>query len=310
MKQSQTHSFTQTAFSYQTPFKDFSDDKSLLIFSDLDGTLLDHHTYSYAPAKPALLRLFGENIPLILNTSKTFSETLRIQDEFGGFHPFVVENGAAIIIPENYFIEAPAHDQTLTDAQGRNFFMKQLGKDYTTIRLQLKRLRHEHGFVFSGFGDMNDAEVAVRTSLPIDKAAQARARLASEPLLWQDKAERLPAFIKALNELDLTLIQGGRFWHVKSKPDKADAMNWLKALYEASHPKDSFACVALGDSPNDRSMLEQADIAVVVASPTGHHIELKPSINQYYTALPGPSGWEQAIQQILHDYSTKESHYG
>jgi HAD superfamily hydrolase (TIGR01484 family) len=49
-------------------------DSSLLVFTDLDGTLLDHHTYSFEPALPALNSLKEKNIPLIICTSKTRAE--------------------------------------------------------------------------------------------------------------------------------------------------------------------------------------------------------------------------------------------
>lgn len=44
--------------------------KKLLIFTDLDGTLLDHHNYDWSPTKPALQRLAELNLPLIFNSVK------------------------------------------------------------------------------------------------------------------------------------------------------------------------------------------------------------------------------------------------
>ncbi|MGA0327631.1 MAG: hypothetical protein ACO3OK_11595, partial [Limisphaerales bacterium] len=41
-----------------------------VVVTDLDGSLLDHHTYSFEAALPALSVLKEEGIPLILNTSK------------------------------------------------------------------------------------------------------------------------------------------------------------------------------------------------------------------------------------------------
>ena len=43
----------------------------LLVFTDLDGTLLDHHSYSHAAALPGLERLRGLEVPVIPVTSKT-----------------------------------------------------------------------------------------------------------------------------------------------------------------------------------------------------------------------------------------------
>ena len=74
----------------------------ILIFSDLDSTLLDHYTYSWDEAKPVISLLKGLNIPLIFNTSKTFYETRRIAAEMGINHPFAVENGAAVFFPKGF----------------------------------------------------------------------------------------------------------------------------------------------------------------------------------------------------------------
>jgi mannosyl-3-phosphoglycerate phosphatase len=43
----------------------------LVIFTDLDGTLLDRGTYSFGPAKPALHLIRLKNISLIFSSSMT-----------------------------------------------------------------------------------------------------------------------------------------------------------------------------------------------------------------------------------------------
>lgn len=44
---------------------------ALILFSDLDGTLLDHDTYDWSPAQPALKQLAALEVPLVLTSSKT-----------------------------------------------------------------------------------------------------------------------------------------------------------------------------------------------------------------------------------------------
>jgi len=61
---------------------------SLIVFTDLDGTLLDHHDYSYAAALPALQLLAQSNTPLIFNTSKTASEVEQLRTEMDNRLPF------------------------------------------------------------------------------------------------------------------------------------------------------------------------------------------------------------------------------
>ena len=51
-------------------------DQPILIFTDLDGTLLDHHSYEFSSNKPLLSTLKAKGIAVVPNTSKTFSELL------------------------------------------------------------------------------------------------------------------------------------------------------------------------------------------------------------------------------------------
>ena len=78
-----------------------------LIFTDLDGSLLDHDSYSFAPAAPLLNNLETEYIPVIPTTSKTFAEVQKLRVKLNNRHPFIIENGAAIAIPSNYFPSMP-----------------------------------------------------------------------------------------------------------------------------------------------------------------------------------------------------------
>ena len=78
-----------------------------LIFSDLDGSLLDHDNYCHKAADELLLELERDQVPVVLTTSKTGAEVISIREELNNCYPFIVENGAAIFIPHDYFLEKP-----------------------------------------------------------------------------------------------------------------------------------------------------------------------------------------------------------
>ena len=63
----------------------------LIVFTDLDGTLLDHHSYSWRAASPAMAKLAANGIPLIFNSSKTAAEMRHLQNAMGIRAPFIVE---------------------------------------------------------------------------------------------------------------------------------------------------------------------------------------------------------------------------
>ena len=48
--------------------------RAVVVFTDLDGTLMDHDSYDVAPAKPALDALAARSIPVVPVTSKTRAE--------------------------------------------------------------------------------------------------------------------------------------------------------------------------------------------------------------------------------------------
>nr|WP_305908717.1 HAD-IIB family hydrolase [Methylomarinum sp. Ch1-1]MDP4521569.1 HAD-IIB family hydrolase [Methylomarinum sp. Ch1-1] len=176
---------------------------SYLIFTDLDGTLLDHQDYRFTEALAALEKIRQARIPLIINSSKTRAEIADIRKQLHNNGAFVVENGAAVCVPAGLF---PGYDQTVNQVI--------LGRALTEILPIIRRLRETHGFSFQGFNDFSVADVMRETGLNEIQAEQAKQRLASEPLKWRDSQERLGQFQSLLRQQGLQLIKGGRFWHV------------------------------------------------------------------------------------------------
>ena len=77
-----------------------------IIFTDLDGSLLDEETYQASPADSLLEMLDNLGVPLVFNSSKTFPEMLKIRRLLGNHQPFVVENGSAVYVPFDHDIAA------------------------------------------------------------------------------------------------------------------------------------------------------------------------------------------------------------
>jgi len=178
--------------------------KSLLVFTDLDGTLLDHHSYSWAPAVGSLSRIAERHIPLILSSSKTRSEILGLRRHLHNRHPFIVENGSAVYIPAGYF--EPGAGEPEGEFESR-FFVTGRGR----ILEVLDSLRKAHGFSFRGFNDMTTEELAEATGLSPEDARKANQRDCSEPIQWLDSDRALEGFREALASRGLNLLRGGAF---------------------------------------------------------------------------------------------------
>ena len=279
---------------------------NLLVFTDLDGTLLDHHSYSYEEAMPAVRALVEAGSPLIFNSSKTAAEIKQLRYEMGNVHPFIVENGSAVCIPTGYFNAKLSPGLCIEETYEIHSF----GPGYQPLLTQLHALRSKRGYHFRGFADLNSEDFAQLTGLGIEAAAMARQRAASEPLLWDDSEEALENFQKDLQLLQLGLTRGGRFYHVMGLTDKAQALQLLTERYRRTWPDRQWTTVALGDGPNDVAMLEAADIAVIIPPATGEPIKLNRSDNVICPDVAGPRGWQIAIRRIMNNTTQKELDHG
>lgn len=264
--------------------------KNLLIFTDLDGTLLDHESYSWAAAKPALAHIRREHIPLIINSSKTKAEICAIRKELDNHDPFIVENGGAICVPQGYFA-----DLNTDEAYYINYF----GPKREAILALLQALRASEGYTFKGFFDYSIEQLAALTGLSPEGARRAKMKLCSEPIQWLDSDKALEAFKHKLHERGLKLLEGGRFFHVMGQFGKGDGIKWLHAKYQAAHPDAKFLTLALGDGPNDQDMLEAADIAVVIEPAKGEPLRLERKEGALYPGKKGPEGWQAAMEYIF-----------
>ena len=261
----------------------------ILVFTDLDGSLLDHDSYSWAAAQPALKLLYEREVPVIFNTSKTLAEAAVIQREMGVEQPFITENGMVTTIPSGCFRDSCETEPT-------HFFH---GQPYRSIRRILSNIRRQHGFRFKGFGDLTVEQVAEVTGLSRDEASKAMTRKASEPLVWFDSHSVLPEFVGLLESEGLHLTRGGRFYHVSGKGNKGLALQALLKKYRQEYPEDTFQTCALGDGMNDLPMLEVVDYPVLIRSEHGLEPDVGHIAKVVKTRGVGPEGWNQAILELL-----------
>ena len=247
----------------------------LLIFSDLDATLLDHNTYSFQEALPALQLIRKRKIPLILSSSKTYNEMMVIRKELNNHDPFIYENGSGIYFEDNKV---------------------SLGTSHSEISNLLQDLKKRFSFI--SFYDLGPEGIQKETGLDIYASERAYRREFTEPLIWKDSTQNLIIFKQLLQQNNLTAAQGGRFLTISSTKNKGDALLWVKKRYE-SIAKVKITTIGLGDSENDINMLDCADNAIIVRHPK----KLPPNINGHasliITDAIGPKGWNEAIINIL-----------
>jgi mannosyl-3-phosphoglycerate phosphatase len=246
----------------------------LLLFTDLDNCLLDHDTYEWKPAIPALDLLKHVGAEVILTTSKTAAEVLALHREMGLGGPVIVENGGVIVW-----------------ADGRR---RWLGRPVSEIRSLLDEAAAEAEADILPFGRMSVEDVVLRTNLPAGRAPLALRREASEPFVLGNP-EREQALRAALEARGLRLTRGGRFHHALAHEGKHAA---VALVIGEARAEGAVRSIGLGDGLNDEGFLRVVDIPVVL--PGKHAATLMARLASAKLApAPGPSGWRDAVLDIL-----------
>jgi len=265
----------------------------ILVFTDLDGTLLSHDSYSWEDARPALDELKRQAIPLVFCTSKTRAEVRSLRKAIGNTDPFIVENGGVLVIPagrSSRLTPAKKHERTLM-----------LGRPYREVVAALRDLARRAEIEVRGFHQMTDEEVAERTGLSLKEAHHARQRETGEPFLVSNASPReIRAFSRMAHDSGYGVQRGGRFWHISANCDKGLALSTVISYYRAVW-RTPIRTIALGDSGNDLPMLQLVNEPILMPKPDGSFDKEITSALPQVVRCPeqGPKGWGQAVLEAI-----------
>ena len=261
-----------------------------IVFTDLDGSLMNHTDYSIEGARRALGVLHSAGIPLVVCTSKTRAELERLLGQISPDSPFVAENGGGVFFP-------PAcSDWIIPDARSLgNLRCISLGAPYAAIRSFMERVGERFGA--RGFADMDVEEISHLTGLGLDDAALARMREFTEPFVLE-REECLPLLEREAAASGLAITKGGRFYHCMGRgADKGAAVRLVMDIVERNLGTD-LVSIAAGDSHNDLSMLASVDIPVLIPHEDGslEDVDLPGLVKADH---PGSRGFNDAVMRIL-----------
>lgn len=263
----------------------------LLVFTDLDGTLLDYETYNSESAIPAVNTLKEKNIPLIFCSSKTRAEIEEIRLQLHNNYPFISENGGAIFIPKDYF----PHSFHFTREEA-HYFIIELGTPYVKLREVLNQMCTLLPGKIRGFGDLTLKEVSEFCGFSLSHAKLAKKREYDEPFILDDETA-VDMLQKIASRSNLQINRGGRFYHLIGHSNKGKAVLLLRELYRQISIK--LKTVALGDSLNDLPMLKVVDYPILVQKPDGSYDPSVKLDNLILASGSGPSGWCGALLKLL-----------
>ncbi len=266
----------------------------IVLFTDLDGTLLDRSTYSSDPAREALHRIRELGIPLVFCTSKTRAEVEYWRTTLGNRHPFIVENGGALYVPHGYF-PTDFRVQTCRD----EYAVFEFGTPYADLVDTLRQASREAGCRILGFHDLSADEVSPRYGLSLEQARLAKIREYDEPFEILDPPGN--ELLAAIQRRGKHWTRGGRLHHITGHRGKAESVSLLTSHYHRMF--EDMLTAGFGDGMNDLDFLSCVDVPVIIRSENAWKLAAALP-RARLTALPGPEGWNQAVLDILDEHGS------
>jgi mannosyl-3-phosphoglycerate phosphatase len=263
----------------------------MVIFTDLDGTLLAADTYRPGPSIDALKLCKANHIPVVFVSSKTRAEIERLRRDLENEDPFVSENGGGIYLPKEDW------DRPDSFSDGGDYWVYSLGKPYKEICRTLVASAETCGVKVEGFSTMSVERVAQLTGLSPGEAELSRIREYDEPFLIGDAHREGETCLKEeITKAGMAMTSGGRFHHIMGGCDKGRAVEMLLLLYKSLHGK--IRSVAIGDASNDLPMLRAVENPFLVRKLNGGVATGVETQRIVVTNGIGPDGFHEVIRMF------------
>ena len=263
--------------------------KQILIFTDLDGTLLNKDTFRFDEIEDYFRELLSIGINIIPNSSKTESELLNFNKENNLNLSFIAENGSSIhglnIIHE--------------DLPDKILMSKPVDKIYEIYKQKISSdLQQKIKFI----SKFNTNEQKKIFGLPINKIKLAMERKHSIPIQFKGSKVEKNEFTKIINNAGLTIQTGGRIMNICDNTNKSIAM--LKTI-ELIKKKinEEIISIGVGDNQNDLDMLKKSDYPCLVKNNSFDN-SLIFIDNLIKSSEPSPLGWADVIKTAIQKIET------
>ena len=258
--------------------------KQIIIFTDLDGSLLNKVTFRFDEIEDYFRELVSKDIKIIPNTSKTEAELLDFNNLYKLNLSFIAENGSSIHglnlihanLPEKVSLSRPTN-------QIYEIYNENISSD----------LKNNITFI----SKLNIKEQQEIFGLPLDKIKLALKRNNSLPIQFNGNEFEKNEFIKIMNNAGLTVQTGGRVMNICDKVNKSKAM--LKAVELIKEKmNDEIITIGVGDNQNDIDMLKEADYSCLVKN-DNFDSSLINIDNLIKSSEPSPKGWADVIKTAI-----------
>ena len=256
----------------------------ILIFTDLDGSLLNRDTFKFDEIKKFLKDLVSKGIFIIPNSSKTENEIIDFNQELGENLTYISENGSVINGLNLLNINFP--DKIVLSREKneiQKIFESKISKNLKDKCKFITRMEKKKQIEILGLSN--------------DKLKNALSRKYSIPFLFDGNKNERDKLNKSITKNGLSLQEGGRVINLCDKVSKAQAMKKVIKIFKKI-VKEELITIGVGDNFNDLEMLKNSDIPCLVFNDkfTMEKININ---NCLVSKKPAPEGWEEVVKLAL-----------
>ena len=258
--------------------------KQIIIFTDLDGSLLNKDTFRFDEIEDYFKELISIGIKIIPNSSKTEAELSDFNNQYNLNLSFIAENGSSIhglnLINKNLpqkILLGRSTDQIY------KVYEENIPSDLKqkiTFILKLKSKEQEEIF-----------------GLPLNKMLLAIKRDHSIPIQFNGTENEKSEFINIINDCGLTIQTGGRIMNICDNTNKSKAMVKTIQLIK-DEMNNEIITIGVGDNQNDIEMLGETDYSCLVKN-DNFDSSLINMDNLIKSSKPSPLGWADVIKTAI-----------
>lgn len=247
-------------------------------------------------ASGALLEIERRNVPLVLSTCGTRAQLEALRRKIGHAHPFITEGGGGLFFPDGYFalrLEGAT--------RAARYLCVPFGHSSQEASAAAEEIARQAGAEIVRYAEMSAREIARNTGMTERDAQASREREFSERFFFAGNADLAKqSFETIAAEQTWQIRRSDPFWELCSGNNEGKAVRYLMKLYRQAL-RSRIRSVGIGASFDDLSLLAACDQAFVLPASGGRFDDelLSKLPNSAKIGVPGPSGWNQTVLDVL-----------
>ena len=263
--------------------------KKIIIFTDLDETLLKENKYFHNILNNFIKTLLKKEYEIIPVTSKAYLEVVDLLKQIKQKLPFSVENGAAYYIPINNSKDYLYKKIVNPNAIKKNTIKKILNK--SIFKIYLRNIKF--------IEDLSIAEQKKITKLNSKQLKDFYSREYSVPILITGDKYFKKKFKETLFKYNLKILFGGKLNNISGLHGKLNSLSFFSNKYKKKLRTTKIIIISLGDNQNDVEILNNSNYSGIIKNNSCKALKLKIKNNIFRSFTEAPFGWIEVLKKII-----------